>query len=118
MATQTPPRRSELGTGAVAGVLAFAAGYVVTYAWQSGAVADALAGYNVVADLLGGDPIPTWQGVGWLFYNAHGVAFTHPALGGGRVTRNFIAGGDAPTALYLVPAVLLAAAGFAVARAA
>lgn len=33
MATQTPPRRSELGTGAVAGVLAFAAGYVVTYAW-------------------------------------------------------------------------------------
>ncbi|MFC3477074.1 transporter [Halobacterium litoreum] len=117
MSTRTLDRNA-LGTGAVAGVLAYALGYVVTYLWQSSSVENALDGYNFVASLFGGDPIPTWQGVGWLFYNAHAVAFTHPGLGGGRVARNFIADGNAPQLLYLLPPLVLVLTGFVLARAA
>jgi len=117
MSTRTLDRNA-VGSGAVAGVLAYAIGYAVTYLWQSSAVENALSGYNFVASLFGGDPIPTWQGVGWLFYNAHAVAFTHPGIGGGRVARNFIADGNAPQLLYLLPPVLLLLTGFVLARAA
>jgi hypothetical protein len=108
----------QYGAGVAAGLAAYAIGYLVTYAWQSGGVEDALAGYNVVAELFGVAAIPAWKGVGWLFYNAHAVAFSTPALTGGRVSRNFIAAGDAPALLYLVPPLFLAAAGFVLARSA
>jgi hypothetical protein len=112
----TNPRWQQYSPGAAAGLAAYVVGYLVTYVWQSGAVQDALAGYNFVVDLLGGATIPAWKGVGWLFYNAHAVAFTAPALGGGRTSRNFIAAGDAPALLYLLPPLLLLAAGFVLAR--
>ncbi|MDH5019620.1 transporter [Halobacterium rubrum] len=103
--------------GAAAGAVAYVVGYLVTYLWQSGSVEESLQAYNAIVDLLGGDPIPGWQAVGWLYYNAHNVAFTTPALGSGRVSQNLVADGNAPMLLYLVPVVVLLAAGFVVARA-
>lgn len=109
-------REVGLGTGAAFGVLAYAVGYVVTFLWQSGNVENSLDGYNFVANLFGGDPIPAWKGVGWLFYNAHGVAFTYPESGGGRAARSFIANGNAPELLYALPPLVLLIAGYLVAR--
>jgi len=103
--------------GAVAGAVAYAAGYLVTYLWQSGSVEESLRAYNTVVEPLGADPIPGWQAVGWLYYNAHNVALTTPALGSGRVSQNLVADGNAPMLLYLVPVVALLLAGFVVARA-
>jgi len=109
--------RERLGPGIVAGLAAYAVGYVLTYVSHSDAVEEQLSGFNFFADLLGGDPIPTWQGVGWLFYNAHFVRTQIPGLGGPR-SENFIAAGDdgSLTLLYLVPVLALVAAGFAVVR--
>ncbi|WP_336036673.1 transporter [Halobacterium yunchengense] len=107
---------ASVSGGVVTGVLAYAVGYVLTYLWQADAVRDSLEAYNAIVEFLGGDPVPAWTAVGWLYYNAHNVAVTHPALGGGRVSRNFIADGNAPVLLYLLPPLLLAVAGFAVAR--
>lgn len=108
--------RERIGPGLTAGVVAYALGYVVTYASQGDAVAEQLRSFNFLADLLGGDPIPVWQGVGWLFYNAHFVRTRIPGIGGPR-SENFIAAGDGGslTLLYLVPVLALFAAGFAVA---
>jgi len=112
------PRGVSLRNGFAAGTLTFVLGYLVTYVWQSGTIRDSLQGYNAVIEFFGGDPIPAWQAVGWLFYNAHFVAVTYPTFGGGRVSMNLIADGNAPTLLYVVPPVLLLVAGFALARSA
>ncbi|GAA0283071.1 transporter [Halobacterium noricense] len=109
-------RSTDLGIGAAAGAVAYVLGYLLTYLWQGSSVQERLEGYNAVVELLGGDPIPTWKAVGWLFYNAHGVSFTVPSLGSGQATRNLIADGSAPMLLYLVPAVVVALAGFVLAR--
>ena len=110
--------RSAAGTaglGAFAGTLTYAFGYLVTHLWQAANVRESLETYNFFAELLGGTGIPTWKAVGWLFYNAHLVPFTHPE-DGGRASANFIASGDAPTLLYLLPALLLVVGGFVLAR--
>jgi len=112
----TPTERASIAAGAAAGAVAYVVGYLVTYLWQSGSVEESLQGYNAIVDFLGGDPIPAWQAVGWLYYNAHNVAFTTPALGSGRTAQNLIADGNAPMLLYLVPVVLLVLAGFVVAQ--
>jgi len=115
--SSSSPGAASAVAGTVAGAVAYVAGYLVTYLWQSGSVEESLQAYNTVVELLGGDPIPSWQAVGWLYYNAHNVAFTTPALGSGRVSQNLVADGNAPMLLYLVPAVALLLAGFVVARA-
>lgn len=108
--------RERIGPGIVAGVVAYALGYLVTYLSHGDAVEEQLRGFNFFADFFGGEPVPIWQGVGWLFYNAHFVRTRIPGLGGPR-SENFIAAGDAGslTLLYFVPVVLLLTAGFAVA---
>ena len=108
---------SSAVAGAVAGAVAYVVGYLVTYLWQSSSVEESLQAYNDFMNLVGGDPIPGWQGVGWLYYNAHNVAFSTPALGSGRVSQNLVADGNAPMLLYVVPIAALLAAGFVVARA-
>jgi hypothetical protein len=112
------PPEVSIRDGFAAGALTFALGYLVTYVWQSGTIRDSIQGYNAVIEFFGGDPIPAWQAVGWLFYNAHFVAVTYPTLGGGRVSMNLIADGNAPTLLYLLPPVVLVAVGFVLARSA
>lgn len=104
-------------TGGAIGGAVYVLGYLVVYVTQSGSVADRLSGYNFLADLFGGDPIPVWKGVGWLFYNAHAVETVIPGFGGRR-TENFIATADdgSLTWLYVLPPLLLLAAGYAVAR--
>lgn len=109
------PLRKRIGPGIVAGVVAYGFGYLVTYVSHGDAVEEQLRGFNFFADLFGGEPVPIWQGVGWLFYNAHFVRTRIPGLGGPR-SENFIAAGDdgSLTLLYLVPVLALFAAGVAV----
>ncbi|MCG1003756.1 MULTISPECIES: hypothetical protein [Halobacterium] len=107
---------ANVGVGAAAGAVAYVLGYLVTYLWQGSTVGEQLEGYNAIVELFGGDPIPTWKAVGWLFYNAHGVSFTVPTFGSGQATQNLISNGDASMLLYLVPAVAVVLAGFVVAR--
>ena len=104
--------------GAAAGAVAYLLGYVVTYAWQAPAVNESLQGINFVADLLGGAAVPTWKGVGWLFYNAHVVSTRVPTMGGGTRMVNFISQSEegALAALYVLVPVLLVLAGVAAAR--
>ena len=104
--------------GAAAGAVAYVLGYLFAYVTQSGAVEEQLAGFNVFADLFGGDPIPTWQAVGWLFYNGHFVDTQVPSLIGGAQTTNLIsqADGGSLTLLFVVPPVLLILAGLVASR--
>ena len=108
------PARLQLPAAALGGVGAYLLGYLLTYRWQADEVEETLQGFNFVADLLGGDPIPAWQGVGWLFYNAHFVTTQVPGFGGPS-SENFIAASDdgTLTLLYLLPPLLLLLAGLA-----
>ncbi|WP_246310200.1 transporter [Halorarum halophilum] len=107
--------RIPFGAGVVAGVAAYVLGYLVTYVWQSDAVRERLSSINFLVELLGGDPIPAWTGVGWYFYNAHYVDVLVPGFGGTR-TENFVASADGGNLalLYVVPPLLLLLAGLAV----
>lgn len=103
--------------GAAAGVAAYLLGYLITYVWQSGSVEERLQGINFLADLFGSDPIPVWQAIGWLFYNAHFVRTRFEGGLGGPSSENFIAAaeGGSLALLYLVPVALLVGAGLALA---
>ncbi|GAD51756.1 hypothetical protein MBEHAL_0516 [Halarchaeum acidiphilum MH1-52-1] len=101
---------------AITGVVAFALEYLVVYLWQANRVRESLQNVNAIIDLLGGQTIPAWKIVGWLFYNAHFVSVTRPALGGGRTTTNLIASGDAPQLLYVLPPLFLLVAGVILVR--
>lgn len=116
MSTNSITDRLPLGAGAAAGIAAYLLGYLITYVWQSGSVEERLQGFNFIATLFGGEPIPPWQAVGWLFYNAHFVDTQIRAMG--TDSENFIAASDggALALLYFVPVVLLLAAGFVLAR--
>ena len=104
--------------GAAAGAVAYVLGYLFTYVTQRTQVEEQLAGFNVFADLFGSDPIPAWQGVGWLFYNAHFVDTEIPSLVSGARSLNLIAEADGGslTLLYVVPPLLLIAAGLVAGR--
>lgn len=107
-----------LATGAGAGAGAYLLGYLITYLWTSGSMEERLSGYNFLAELFGGETVTVWQGVGWVFYNAHFVATRITSGFGGTRSVNFIAesDGNGMVLLYLVPIVLLVAAGLVVAR--
>ena len=110
--------RATAVRGAAGGVTAYLLGYVLVYAWQAPAVEESLRGINFVAELLGGETVPAWKAVGWLYYNAHVVATRVPALGGGDRSVNFIAQseGGSLVVLYALVPLLLVLAGAAVAR--
>lgn len=104
--------RTTIGQGAVAGLAAYVVGYVLTYAWRAPAVDGSLRGPNVLAQLLGIETIPTWKGVAWLFYGAHGVATRFSRPGGSTALVNLVEqSGDGTVALVyvLVPVLLLLA---------
>ncbi|MFW6318456.1 MAG: transporter [Halorubrum sp.] len=104
--------------GAAAGAAAYVLGYLVAYVTQASAIEDQLAEFNAFADLFGGDPIPTWQAVGWVFYNGHFVDTRVPSLAGGSQVTNLIsqADGGSLSLLYVVPPVLLLLAGLVASR--
>ena len=104
-----------VATGAVVGATSYVLGYLVIYLTQRGSVEERLQTFNVITDLFGGDPIPAWQAVGWLFYNTHFVDTEFPGFGGTR-TVNFVSEADegSLTMLYLVPPLLLLVGGLIV----
>lgn len=105
-----------LGAGSAAGAATFAVGYLVTYLWQADRVEGSVEGLNAVLELVGAASVPVWQAVGWLYYGAHHVPVALWLPGRARVTRSLVGTDGASTLLYLLPPVLLAVAGFAVAR--
>jgi len=107
--------RGRLARGAMAGVTAWLAGYLVAYVWKAAEVSEALGGIGFVSRLLGGESVPVWKGVSWLFLNAHFVDVRFPNVAGGTRMVNLVTGGDGPLALVAVPALALAAAGALVA---
>jgi len=101
--------------GALAGVLAWFAGYAVTFLAVGTEVQDSAAQRFIEA--VQGEPA-TYEIVGWVFYNLHLVDTVFvgvPAVG--QFTTNAIGGdGGFSPVLYLIPVGLLFAAGLAVAR--
>lgn len=106
--------------GAAGGAVAYVLGYLVVYVTRGDRIEEQLRGFNFFADLFGGDPIPTWQAVGWVFYNSHFVDTQIPALIGGAQSTNLIsqADGGSLSFLYVVPPLLLIVAGLVAGRAA
>lgn len=109
---------SAVVAGAAAGAVAYALGYLFAYITQASAIEERLSEFNVFADLFGGDPVPTWKAVGWVFYNGHFVDTRVPSLVGGSQLTNFVSQADGAllSLLFVVPPVLLVAAGFAASR--
>ena len=106
-------RRIPAGVGAVAGAFAWLLGYLLTYVVTAGRIQEFQGSFlGQVADLFGLE-IPTWKIVGWVFYNAH---FVDTAAGSGAGSA---VGGDGgfTALLYVVPPLVLLAAGLAVGRA-
>ncbi|WP_158056127.1 transporter [Halorussus halophilus] len=104
-----------LGRGAVGGIAAWLFGYLVAYVWKSNAVAETLEGVGFISQLLGGEAVPTWKGVAWLFMNAHFVAAKAPTITGATQTVNLVTAEEGPTALLVLPPLVLILAGIAVA---
>lgn len=103
--------------GGAIGLAAFGVGYVLTYAWRAPAVSDSLRGLNFLATVLGVEAIPTWKGVAWVFYGAHGVATRFPTAGGGTQLINMVeqTGNGMVALLYVLVPILLLLAGAAAA---
>ncbi len=102
-------RGSSVAASAGLGVFAAAIGYLLTY----------LLIVSEVRDVLGGD-VAEWKGVAWYYYNAHMVDVeASGSIGGfgGTETVDFIAQSGSTTAsvLYVVPPLVLVAAGAALA---
>lgn len=105
-----------LARGAVAGAAAWLSGYLVAYVWNAETVREALQGIGFVSRLLGGDAVPAWKGVAWLYLNAHFVATEIPTVTGGTRTTNFVTadGGGSPALFALAPVILLVAGALVV----
>lgn len=103
-----------LSYGALGGAVAYVAGYLITYVWKAPVVADALRGVNIIATFLGIEAVPTWRGVGWLFYNAHLVRTKVPGPGGPSFV-DFLSQTEQGWLLLVVIPVILIASGVIVA---
>lgn len=103
-----------LSYGALGGAVAYVAGYLITYVWKAPEVADALRGVNIIATFLGIEAVPTWRGVGWLFYNAHFVRTKVPGPGGPSFV-DFLSQTEQGWLLLVVIPVILIASGVIVA---
>jgi len=107
--------RVPVFAGLVAGQVAWALGYLLTFAvtWSGDHEA-------ILETALGDAPLPElYQTVGWVFYSAHGAWITIEPVARGDQVSLFTVGlvgsdGFSPV-LYVVPAVLLLAAGALVA---
>ena len=102
-----------LGTGAIAGAGAYLLGYVFTYLLVGSEIRESAV--NQVFQAFGGQDL-TYQAVGWVFYNAHFVSTVVdvPIFGD---TVNLISQSETfSPVLYLIPVLLLFAAGLAVGR--
>lgn len=106
-------REWPLKTGAIAGAGAYLLGYVFTYLLVGSDIRE--SALNQVFQAFGGQDL-TYQAVGWVFYNAHFVSTVVdvPIFG---ETINLISRSETVSpGLYLLPVLLLFAAGLAVGR--
>lgn len=111
MSTRTDRDAVPLVSGVAAGVVAWVVGYVLTYAATAGSIRNSLIG-QLLQNSDGGVP----QAVGLVFYNAHFVQTVVEAGFLGSSAVSFIGGENGFTpVLYVVPVVVLLAAGAAVA---
>lgn len=110
----TTSRRLPIVGGAIAGITAWIAGYVLTYLVVASDVRD--SPLHRIVEALGGEPA-TYEIVGWVFYNAHLVdtVISDVPLVGSHATT-YIGGEDGfTTLLYAIPVVSLFLAGIALA---
>lgn len=108
--------RNSVWSGGIAGVAAYLLGYVVTYAWKAGDYRDALETIGPIVEFLGGETPGAWRVVGWLYYSAHYVETTVD-LGVRTVYVNLVQEGSGNLELlYLLPPLILVAAGYVVGR--
>lgn len=101
--------------GALAGASGYVLSYLLVYVVAASSVRDSFIGQVLDA---GGEG--TWKAVGWVFYNAHFVDTVGSFSAFGLdVTRSVnLVGEEFSAVLFLVPPLVLVAAGIAVARAA
>lgn len=111
MSVSVDGRNVPVGVGAVAGILAWAFGYLFTFVLASGRIRDSPV--RRLFESLGVE-VPTWKVVGWVWYNAHAVDTVSEGLFGG--STNYIGGDGFTPVLYVVPPLLLLGAGLAVGR--
>jgi hypothetical protein len=109
------PSDLPLLPGAVAGVVAFLAGYLLTLLVKSGDVSDLFTRSLGDAQGSGITPPGDWQVIGWFFFQMHTVA-TETTLAVGGQSQTTTTAGSIESWMLLVPIVLLAGAGFIVAR--
>jgi hypothetical protein len=107
-------RGATVALGAVAGVVVFLFGYLITWI-----LAGAQAGRLFVSGPLGG-AVADWKAVTWVFFDSHFVGTRTPRLigpGGDSVDGGFVdtVGLLGVEYLYVVPILLLLVAGAAVA---
>ena len=102
-----------LRSAAVAGVVSFVLGYVVTAVVKIGDVAGVLQ--HPLVDLSNLSTPADWQVLGWIFLAGHNATVTVTATVGGSITKSALAI-DVPTWLLFLPVGLLFVAGFAVVR--
>ena len=100
--------------GAIAGLLSWIVGYVLTYLLVASDIRE--SGLNQLAQAFG-DGDATYELVGWVFFNSHLVDAVVEAPFVGSRTANFVGGEDGFTLLlFAISPVLLVAAGLAVGR--
>lgn len=99
---------------AAAGLLAWVLGYAFTYLLVGSEIRE--SALNRFVEAFEGEPA-TYELVGWAFYNAHFVDVVYRGFTGRFLPANYIGGEDGLTPLlYVVPPLLLVAAGLAVGR--
>jgi len=98
-----------LRLGFVAGIGAFAAGYLFTYARKSGEALDAVGS---LPSQISSTPEP-WQAVGWVFMAMHHATVEVTGSAGSRsVSESLSAGALEEQWMLLVPAIALVFAGY------
>lgn len=114
MSTNVDADDLPLVEAGAAGVLAWTLGYVFTYLLVGSDVRE--SGMNRFIEAFEGEPA-TYELVGWAFYNAHFVDIVYSGFAGSVLPGNYISGEDGFTPLlYVIPPLLLVAAGLAVGR--
>jgi hypothetical protein len=110
MSTQSTADRIPFVPGTVAGLAAWVLSYLFTYVVTSPDISNSLLGRFT--------DLPTWKIVGWVFYNAH-FASTNYQVAFLEGSVNAVGGQDGFTPLlFVIPPLVLLAAGLAVGRAA
>lgn len=104
-------RKQSFGTetaiyGVITGILVYVTGFLLTYMAAASAISQTVQGYTPLSN-AGAAAAPTWKAVGWVFYDAHFVGTQLPTLSGSVD----LVGISELQYLYLLPPVLLVAAG-------